>query len=57
MKTLQQQETEAILSIAEGMKAMQQTIANLESQLEEANKLLREKQIEINSLNDLLAAK
>lgn len=64
MKTLQQQETEAFLSMAEGMKVMQQTIANLESQLESAmerNKklfdLLAEKQNEINSLNDLLAAK
>lgn len=57
MKTLQQQETEVFLSMAEGMKAMQQTIANLESQLESAKKLLAEKQKEIDDMKDLLACK
>lgn len=64
MKTLQQQETEVFLSMAEGMKVMQQTIANLESQLESAmerNKklfdLLAEKQKEIDDMKDLLACK
>lgn len=57
MKTLQQQETEAFLSMAEGMKVMQQTIANLESELESTKKLLANKQKEIADLKDLLACK
>lgn len=57
MKTLQQQETEAFLSMAEGMRVMQQSIANLESQLETAKKLLIEKQKEIDDMKDLLACK
>jgi predicted nucleic acid-binding Zn-ribbon protein len=62
MKTLQQQETEVFLSMAEGMRVMQQSIANLESQLEtamEMNKklfdLLADKQKEIDDMKDLLA--
>jgi predicted nucleic acid-binding Zn-ribbon protein len=50
--------------MAEGMKVMQQSIANLESQLESAmerNKklfdLLAEKQKEIDDMKDLLACK
>jgi len=57
MKTLQQQETEAFLSMAEGMKAMQQIIADLESQLESAKNLLIEKQKEIDDMKDLLMSK
>jgi hypothetical protein len=64
MKTLQQQETEVFLSMAEGMRVMQQSIANLESQLEtamEMNKklfdLLADKQKEIDDMKDLLACK
>jgi nicotinic acid mononucleotide adenylyltransferase len=50
MKTIQQQETEAILSMAEGMKALEQQLADAKNRIETLETVIANQRAMINEL-------
>jgi uncharacterized coiled-coil protein SlyX len=50
MKTQQEMETEAILSMAEGMKALEQQLANAKARIDELEKVIANQRAMIKEL-------
>jgi nicotinic acid mononucleotide adenylyltransferase len=50
MKTIQQQETEAILSMVENMKALEQQLADAKNRIESLEKVIANQRAMINEL-------
>ena len=50
MKTVSQMETEAILSMAEGMKALEQQLADAKKRIDELEKIVANQRAEIKEL-------
>jgi len=50
MKTVQQMETEAILSLAEAMKALEQQLADAKNRIESLEKVIANQRAMINEL-------
>ena len=50
MKTIQQQETEAILAMAEAMKALEQQLADAKNRIESLEKVIANQRAMINEL-------